>query len=65
LKLTQYYLIPHLGNRAKVGGGLLIIVANEGLNVEDCIFETNSALLAGGAVSVLSNNVNLKFKGKE
>jgi hypothetical protein len=50
-------------NSAKSGGAVLLIIANENIEFQDCIFQNNSALLVGGAVMVSYDNERIRFYG--
>lgn len=55
------YIVP--GNTAKTGGAVILVVANQNIKFEYCVFESNTATLMGGAVTQSYNNEVTRFTG--
>lgn len=53
------------GNRAKMGGAVLLIIANERIEFNDCVFENNTVVTTGGAVMMSFNNLRITFNGEQ
>ena len=51
------------GNSATSGGAVLIVVANQNLVFQFCVFESNSVSVNGGAVTLTNHNEMIDFDG--